>query len=311
MLSSGVNIVNKALLGVQSGSAAALTLYLFCLLFAAMIWSHPAYLAVLLLLAITTIIRFGLFSAWAEILRACLYFSIFIVLINLLVSRSGQTIIFESAPLPAYGKLMISVEALVFSAVMCTKLLLIFTYCWLFGVLIGADRLLALFSRFVPRSALIVSLATLSIPRMQRRLQETHTAMKLRGATQISGNMFAKLKRMRPLTIALVVGALEDSWSNAEALNARAYGVGPRTTYVAEQFRAVDWLVLIIGLVIVSASIFAVTHGGAEGNFFPLIDVSLSVIDSGLIVLIAAMSLVPLFIYREGESLGFQGGEAL
>ena len=139
-------------LWVLSLSAAALLLY------------HPLALVVLLAAVLG--------AAWAtgvghEMRRALLTASIIgvpIVLVNVLASRQGLTVFARLGDLGPFGQGDLTVEAVVYGAVVALKVTIVILVATLASLAIDPDELLRLVRRLSFRSALTASLAVRMVP---------------------------------------------------------------------------------------------------------------------------------------------------
>ena len=114
----------------------------------AMVYSDPLYAAAILAVAFLLIFRLEKLPAWIPFLKLALTIGAVLLLVNLLFSRQGATVLFALGPYPIIGKFTLSIETVIFSATTLLRLLAVFSLFFLYGELIGSDRSLRFFSRW-------------------------------------------------------------------------------------------------------------------------------------------------------------------
>lgn len=189
--------------------------------------------------------------------------------INLFLSRNGQTIVWSGPVAPVIGKLFITQEAVAFSLNMSFKLAVMMSvFCW-YEAVVSPDRAFSFFARLTPRSALALILTTLMLPQLRRRMESTALVMQRRGVPWQGENLLRRVRTVSPLLKTMLLSALEDSWGTAEALHARGFGLGRRSYFTKEIWRPADTVFLILTLAALTG--FFVGLGSRSGflNFYP------------------------------------------
>jgi energy-coupling factor transport system permease protein len=207
----------------------------------AMSWSSPGGLIILLALTLVCLSIASNWRAWRNVLALSLSMALVICLVNSLF---------------AAGNFRISVESLLFGLSMGLKVPLsvgIFILC---GELMDGDEALSFFSRFAPKSSLVVTLAALMIPRLRRDMERIHTVMSMRGAGTDVRNPVARIKALRPILHVLLLSSLEGSWDTAVSLNCRAFGSGERNSYGHAPWKTGDGI--LAGGAVVALILFAI-----------------------------------------------------
>ena len=218
--------------------------YFVTVLLLAMIYTNPIYLFFLFGMVAVGICSCRKLKEWGRTLRFGLVLFLFIVVINIFVSRAGQTILWEGPRVPILGKLEISQEAIIFGCVMAFKLCLILSiFCW-YETAVPTDKTFSFFSRAAAKSALVLILTAMLIPQMKRRLSDIVVAMQVRGYELQPAHLGRMIRRSSPILKVVLLSMLEDSWQTAEALQSKAFGTGQRTNYIQDVWRHRDSLVL-------------------------------------------------------------------
>jgi energy-coupling factor transport system permease protein len=181
----------------------------------AMSWSSPAGLIMLLALTLVCLRIVSDWRTWRNALALSLSMALVICVVNSLF---------------AAGPFRISAESLLFGLSMGLKIPLAVGIFILLGELMDGDEALSFFSRFAPKSSLVMALAALMIPRLRRDMERIRTVMSMRGASVDSRSLTARIKALRPLLHVLLLSSLEGSWDTAVSLNCRAFGSGRRSS---------------------------------------------------------------------------------
>lgn len=185
---------------------------------AAIILSHPLVLAALLggLLIAAAGARVG--HEITRALRAALLVAIPIVLVNVLVSREGLTVFARLGDLGPFGQGDLTVEALVFGAVVSLQVATVILAATLASLAVDPDELLRMVRRLSFRSALTASLAVRMIPLLAADVQRLADAQRTRPPGSARG------ARARIAIVAAVLGgALDRAMDVAATLEVRGF----------------------------------------------------------------------------------------
>jgi energy-coupling factor transport system permease protein len=246
--------------------------YLGVLAGLALVFTHPLYLLGLLGLIILAIRAADGLAGWVICLKFSLGMSGLILLINLLVVRAGETVIWRGQQLPILGELRISLEAICFGAAMSLRLLVVLSVFYLLNLIIHPDRLLRLLSRLAGRSALVLSLVTRLFPYVFRQMNNLQEVLRVRGVDFQAGTWREQQQKYWLLFNNLLISSLENSWELAEAMQARAFGSGPRSRYWREVFRPRDVLCLMVSMLALLTAIYGQIKGSSTFQFYPQLD---------------------------------------
>lgn len=273
---------------LQELHTAVALFYIAALLVLALVFSHPFYLAGILIVTALTIWAAGGLAAWEGYMRAALAMVLLIMLINPLLARAGKTVVWHVPELPVLGSVVITLEAVCYGAAMGVRLLDVVSIFCLYNLIINPDRFLGLFSRFACKSALVVSLATRLFPVMAASMNNIREVQQLRGVDFNAGAIKERARKYSMLFNILLVSSLEDSMQLAEAMHARAFGSGPRSAYRRESLRPRDWLCLAGTVFSLAAAIHAAVSGLGAFTYYPQLDSPVKSI-AGLAVMAAVL----------------------
>jgi energy-coupling factor transport system permease protein len=109
------------------------------------------------------------------------------------------------------------------------------------------------------------------IPSLGRDFQITMDAQRARGFELDAGEGVSIIQRVRnfaPLLIPLTIGAVLGGEEITDAMDLRAFGVGPRTWLPQLKYRPVDWVVTVSGILLLAATI-VIKRAGDGGLWVP------------------------------------------
>ncbi len=248
---------------LQDLHTVALLGYLGALFVLALLFSHPLYLLAVLAAGALGVAAAGALEKWEFYLKFGLWMALLIMVLNPLVFHAGKTVIWQAGPVK------VCLEAVCYGAAMGVRLLAVLTVCCLGSATIHPDRLLALFSRFAYKSALVAALATKMLPAAARDLANAREVLQVRGVDFEAGSFRERLKKHSWLFDILLVSSLEGALQIAEAMQARAFGSGPRSCYRRELARPRDAVCLAASLLALVLSAYAKASGSGDYTYYP------------------------------------------
>lgn len=221
----------------------------------ALLFDSPLVLGAVVVAALAVGTAAGAGRQLRRVLLLALPFVLVIALLNPLVTRDGLTVIARLGEVPVLGRLDVTLEALVYGAVLGLRALALIVCCALYAAVVDPDEVLRLFRRVSFRSALTATLATRMVPVLQR-----------------DGRRMAEAQRCRPgappsrvaLVRAVASGALDRAVDVAAALEVRGYGAARRPPRVRAPWSRHD-----VAFAAVAAALLVLTVGarlaGAAG----------------------------------------------
>jgi len=185
---------------------------------AALLLFHPLALAALTLAVLGAAAGAGVGREVARALRTAAIVALPIVTVNVLVSREGLTVFARLGDLGPFGQGDLTVEALVYGAVIALKVTLLILIMTLASLTIDPDELLRALRRFSFRSALTASLATRMVPLLAADAQRLAEAQRTRPGGAPRG------ARGRVLLLGAVIGgSLDRAMDVAATLELRGF----------------------------------------------------------------------------------------
>jgi energy-coupling factor transport system permease protein len=199
----------------RPGIAAAWTLAVIA---AAILLSHPIVLLALLGAVLIAAAGARVGYEIGRALRAALLVGIPIVLVNVLVSREGLTVFARLGDLGPFGQGDLTVEALVFGAVVAMQVATVVLAATLASLAVDPDELLRIVRRLSFRSALTASLAVRMIPLLAADTQRLTDAQR----TRPSGGGRGARGRLA-IVAAVLGGSLDRAMDVAATLEVRGF----------------------------------------------------------------------------------------
>jgi energy-coupling factor transport system permease protein len=180
---------------------------------------QPIVLAVLLgcVLAAAAAARVG--HAVARSLAWGVPFAAVIALVNTIVTQDGVTVLVRGSELPVLGRTDVTLEALVYSAVLGLRFLIVIGCAGLLAAAVDPDELLRAMRRVSVRSGVTAAVATRLMPVLARDARRLAEAQRCRGTDDAS-----RVAVLRAVT----AGALDRATDVAATLELRGFASGRR-----------------------------------------------------------------------------------
>ena len=271
----------------RAGAGAA-----FCAALAAsaLIFEHPLALAAIAAAALGAALGAGVGRDVARTVRFTLPLAVVVALVNALVVRDGLTVLARLGELPPFGRIDVTVEALVVGLALGARVIVVVMCCALFTAAVDPDELLRLFRRVSFRSALTAALATRMIPVLARDARRMANA---RACRPNPGPRSAVLR-------AVATSALDRAVDVAATLEVRGYGAAR----AARPSRATPWsrhdlAFAAAAAVVIALSVAGRVGGVADFDAYPLLSVDVGAGEIALAVGLLLVALLP-FADRRG-----------
>ncbi len=188
--------------------------------------------------------------------------------INAFFSGGGETILF---PLPPWwpGARAITCEAIAFGAIGGAKLAAVMAAFALWAMLCENDRAIGLLGRIAPRTAVTLGIAIQLIPGMLRDARRIQAVLWSRGVDLRQGTLRSRATATGLLWRTLLASSLEGARDLAEALAARGFGSGPRSSLDPDRLTSRDWVATFAGALLASFALTLAISGAAQFQFYP------------------------------------------
>lgn len=265
---------------------------------------HPLALAAIGLAVLGAAHAVGVGRAVAGALRIALIVAAPIVIINVLVSRLGLTVIWRVGDIPPFGQVDITLEALVYGAVIALKVTDLILIGALASLAIDPDALLAIFRRFSFRSALTASLALRMVPLLAADASRLAEAQRTRPGASRSGasRRGARMQGVRSralLLAATVSGALDRALDVAATLELRGLASTRRVRSLKQPLSRHDIAFACSAVAVLALALAGRLTGVANFDAYPLLRLSDSLATWLLCGALPLIALLP-FLDRRG-----------
>ena len=287
--------------------AGVAALWGLALIAASLLLYHPMGLAALALAVLAAGRGAGVGRALLPALRTALIVAIPIVLINVLVSREGLTVFARLGDLGPFGQGDLTVEALVYGAVIALKVTVLILITALCSLCIDPDALLRICRRLSFRSALTASLAVRMIPVLAADAERIAEAQRTRPGAQTDRGSVGGASARVALIGAVLTGSLDRAMDVAATLELRGFAAAPRAGRssigrLSRPWSRHDLAFSASAATILALALLARLGGVAPFTVYPLVHAPVSV---GLFALCGALVLAILlpFVDRRGIEL--------
>lgn len=231
-----------------------------------MLLFHPLYLAATLVILILQVVLHGAWREFRQWLPAYVLIGITIIIWNPLFSHRGDTILFYIGGTP------IVLESVIYGMTMMLLILSILILFINYNALMGSLKFLYLFSRMLPKSAMMTAMVIRFVPLLRKRLSAIAAIQRTRGISIRYGSLAARLKNGIRLLQAALVWSLEEAMHTADSLTARGYGSGPRSSYGRYRIDRRDKWILITIAVLFLLCLTGWFHGYGSMRIYPSLD---------------------------------------
>ena len=261
---------------------------------AALLIFHPLVLVALLAAVLCAGWGAGVGRTLARSMRRGAIVWLPIVLVNVLVSREGLTVFARLGNLGPFGQGDLTVEAVVYGAVIALKVMLLILITTLASLTVDPDEMLRILRRLSFRSALTASLATGMIPVLAADAQRLAEAQRTRpeGAPRGARGRVALLG-------AVIGGSLDRAMDVAATLEVRGFATARRAPRSPRPWSRHDVAFLLSAAAVLALAILGRLSGVASFNAYPEIHAPVSVGTVALCLGLLAAVLLP-FTDRRG-----------
>jgi energy-coupling factor transport system permease protein len=217
-----------------------------------------------------------------------------IVIVNVLVSRQGLTVFARLGDLGPFGQGNLTVEAVVFGAVIALKVMLLILITTLASLAVDPDEALRILRRLSFRSALTASLATRMIPVLAADSQRLAEAQRTRPPGTPQG-VRARLALLR----AVIGGSLDRAMDVAATLEVRGFATARRAPRLRRPWSRHDVAFLASASAIAALAVWGRLAGAATFDAYPAIHAPVTAATIALCLALLAATLLP-FADRRG-----------
>lgn len=214
-----------------------------------------------------------------------------IVFLNPFLSTRGTHILFYFRYNP------VTLEGVVYGVTFALSLLCVLIVFVSLNKVMTANKWFFLFGKFVPQVTLLLILAIRFVPMLQRRIREIQTVQQMRGVSVTVGSLKQRAKSGMLFLQVLLTWSLEETLTTADAMKARGFGVGKRSTYFPYKMEGRDWAVCTVLGIWLVVCLIGYFHGYGVLTIYPELGaIGLTVTDWGVLTAFLLFITMPLMI---------------
>ncbi len=255
---------------IQSFDPRAWIIFFGCFLASTLFFWDLRYLSFFLLLALITLFTSGI--RWKEIRKALIFIGCFILFfsfLTFLTGRGGMELYSVDHVIAEYKasfsilgwtpRLLISAERTIFAISMLARVFSIAVMTILIPYSLNPALYGVTFRGLgLPdKIAYAMDLTMRFIPTFGRDFTLTMDAQRARGyeLEKISGGITAQVRKLAPLVVPVTIHAIAGSEDIIDAMDLRAFGIGPRTWLIQLHYKPRDYAIIAFGILILVISI--------------------------------------------------------
>ena len=282
-------------LGPLGGARAALAAAWGLLLVAfALVWASPVVLVAVGLAVAASAAICGVGGDLARAARFSVPLVVTMALINALVVRDGETVIWRFGELPVAGQVDLTAEALAYGLVLGLRIVVIVSAFALLVAVVDSDEVLRKIRRPAFRSALTATLATRMAGVLTRDARRMNDARRARPAADGAGRM--------ALVQAVTTGALDRAVDVAATLELRGYATRGPVVAAREPWSRDDQAVAASALMLVALMAWGVVTGVASLQPYPTFSMDAGAVEAVFAAALWAAAVLPLAVVaRDGR----------
>lgn len=193
---------------------------------------------------------------------AFLLLFILMALINPLFSHNGRTVLFVINNSP------ITLEALIYGITASAMVISVIYWFRLFSQMMESDKLLYIFGKLSPKTALVLSMGLRYIPLFRRQTKKINDTQKALGLYKDDNMIDTVRGKLRVFSI-MLTWALENGIVTADSMASRGYGIGRRTHFSVFRFKRSDFVLIALSLILTSLTCVSLAYGDIGVTFYP------------------------------------------
>lgn len=271
-------------------------LWALSLAFAALLLYHPLVLLTLVAAVLCAGAGARVGRPLARSMRTAVIVWLPIVLVNVLVSRDGLTVFARLGDLGPFGQGNLTLEALVYGAVIALKVMLLILITTLASLAVDPDETLRILRRLSFRSALTASLAMRMIPVLLADSQRLAEAQRTRpgGAPRGARGRVALLR-------AVIAGSLDRAMDVAATLEVRGFASARRAPRLSRPWSRHDLAFLASAVAVLALAAIGRLAAAASFDAYPEVHASTG---AATVVLCAALAAAVLLPFADRRGVG-------
>lgn len=217
---------------------------------------HPAFLLAGLVCALSyCLLLHG--ARWLKRILLMCPLLLAVVLLNPLINRNGQTVLFYLWKIPY------TLEALVYGAVLSGMLLTMILWFGCYSTVMTGDKFTSLFGNLIPSLSLLLVMVFRMVPNLTRKGKQ------ITGARASIGKELTGMEEGMTVLGCLTTWALEGSIVTADSMRSRGHGTARRTSFMIYRMTVRDWVLMGILAALAAVIIAMMAAGKTTATFTP------------------------------------------
>jgi energy-coupling factor transport system permease protein len=271
---------------LQAASVPAAAVFLGSLALVAFLYSNPIVLAGAGAAVAAAGLATGARSALALALRWGAWLGLAIVVVNVLSTDRGDTVLVRGWDVPVLGPVDVTLESIAAGAVLAERILVVTMAFALWSACVDPDRVLRIVRRVARRSALTATLVSRLVPVAAGDLRRLREAATLRGPGAAPAGRAALARR-------LVAGSLDRAVDVAATLELRGYSLPGRAAVAPARRSRHDRVFMVVGIAIAAGGLIARIAGVGAFDPYPEIAIDGGAATVAPAVVLPLVALVP------------------
>jgi energy-coupling factor transport system permease protein len=256
-----------------------------------MLFMHPIYLSVAVIILILFHFFYDRFKGLLAWIRFILLTGGFIFFLTPLFNERGRYLLFE-----LFGH-RVTLEAITYGSMSALSLMGVMVLFISYNEIITPNKILFLFSKFLPQFAVLLMLTLRFIPLMKKRLNEISAVQSAKGISIYDGTWRERLQKGMVYIQILLTFSLEEAIQTADSMKARSYGLHKRTTYEHFRMKVMDKIAFLYLFLILSICVFMRFNGVGFLSVYPVMEsISLAPLERVNLFLYSLFLCFPLFV---------------
>ncbi|HLO11891.1 MAG TPA: energy-coupling factor transporter transmembrane component T [Pseudoneobacillus sp.] len=231
-----------------------------------MLFMHPVFL----LISVSSFVMIHILEDRCKTLLPWLFFilstGILIFIINPFFNERGRHILFEIV-----GH-RVTLEATIYGGMSALSIVGVMLVFVAYNEVMTPNKLLFLFSKFLPQFAVLLMLTLRFIPLMKRRLEEISAIQTSKGISVKQGQWKDRIKKGMLYIHILLTYSLEEAIQTADSMRARGYGQFQRTTYEYFRWKKSDIVSIIYLVLLFSLCIYGRLFNNGLLTIYPIME---------------------------------------
>lgn len=256
-----------------------------------MVHLHPIFLVIALSILIALHFYYDRFNNVKPWLFFMLTTGILITLINPLFNERGRHVLMEIM------EHRVTLEASLYGVMSALSIICVLMLFISYNEVMTPNKLLFLFSKFLPQFAILLMLTLRFIPLMRRRLEEIAAVQVSKGISVNQGSWKERLQNALLYVQVLLTYSLEEAIQTADSMKARGYGKSKRSTYEYFRLNKQDILTILYLVILFSISVYGRFNGFGTLAIYPLMEsIGLAPLENFILFVYILFLSFPLFV---------------